>query len=233
MQKKYHYIYKTTCKVTGKFYVGMHSTNNLDDGYLGSGKILGYSRHKYGDENHVKEIVEFLPSRDALKLREKEIVNEELLKDPYCMNLTSGGTGGNIGGGGFFGDEHRKNFHAAGGKTTARKRADPAFNSAINEKISIGQKAYLARNPSARVESQKLATEAAHSETANAKRRATNAARGYQQGKNNNQFGKVWVTNGLMRVSIKKEKLDEYLVMGYYRGMGKRKSKESSKSRAL
>ena len=69
----------------------MHSTDNLDDGYLGSGKILGYSRHKYGDENHVKEILEFLPSRDTLKLREKEIVNEEILSDPLNINLKYGG----------------------------------------------------------------------------------------------------------------------------------------------
>ena len=41
----------------------MHSTDDLDDGYLGSGKILGYSRAKHGDENHKKEILEFLPDR--------------------------------------------------------------------------------------------------------------------------------------------------------------------------
>lgn len=59
-QKKYHYIYKTTCLMTCKFYVGMHSTDNLEDGYLGSGKILGYSLNKYGRENHIKEILEYL-----------------------------------------------------------------------------------------------------------------------------------------------------------------------------
>ena len=93
-QKKYHYIYKTTCMITGKFYVGMHSTDNLDDGYLGSGKILGYSRKKYGDENHVREILEYLPSRGDLKVREKELVNEELLADPLNINLKYGGDGG-------------------------------------------------------------------------------------------------------------------------------------------
>ena len=96
-QKKYHYIYKTTCSITGKFYVGMHSTDNLEDGYLGSGKILGYSRHKYGDENHVKEILEYLPSRIVLKEREKEIVNEELLAQPLNINLKYGGEGGTHG----------------------------------------------------------------------------------------------------------------------------------------
>lgn len=92
--KKYHYIYKTTCKITGKFYVGMHSSDSLDDGYLGSGKILGYSRKKYGDENHVREILEMCSSRDELKQREKEIVNEALLADPLNINLKYGGDGG-------------------------------------------------------------------------------------------------------------------------------------------
>jgi len=93
-QKKYHYIYKTTCTVTGKFYVGMHSTDNLEDGYIGSGKILGYSRAKYGDENHVREIVEYCEDRKSLAEREREIVNEDLLKDPLNINLKYGGEGG-------------------------------------------------------------------------------------------------------------------------------------------
>jgi hypothetical protein len=78
MDKRYHYIYKTTCKITGKFYIGMHSTDKLNDGYLGSGKILWYSRKKYGDENHPIEILEFCSTRAELKIREKQIVNEDL-----------------------------------------------------------------------------------------------------------------------------------------------------------
>ncbi len=76
----------------------MHSTSVLEDGYLGSGKILRYSRKKHGDENHIKQILEYLPTRAALALREKEIVNGELLADPMNMNLRYGGDGGWIGG---------------------------------------------------------------------------------------------------------------------------------------
>lgn len=47
---KYHIIYKTTDLINNKIYVGMHSTDNLNDGYLGSGWIqecadtLGFAR---------------------------------------------------------------------------------------------------------------------------------------------------------------------------------------------
>lgn len=91
---KYHYIYRNTCKVTGKFYIGLHSTDDLNDGYYGSGKILIKSIKKYGISNHVMEILEFLPSRDELSIRESEIVNADLLADPMCMNIKLGGFAG-------------------------------------------------------------------------------------------------------------------------------------------
>ena len=90
-QKKYHYIYKTTNILNDKFYIGMHSTDNLDDGYVGSGKRLWYSINKHGKENHICEILEHLPDRKALKSREAEIVNKNLLNDKLCMNLAIGG----------------------------------------------------------------------------------------------------------------------------------------------
>lgn len=93
-QKKHHFIYKTTNLINNKFYVGMHSTDNLEDGYFGSGKILKYSVRKHGISNHRFEILEFAESRESLKKREAEIVNEELLSDPLSMNLKYGGEGG-------------------------------------------------------------------------------------------------------------------------------------------
>jgi len=80
-ERKYHYIYKITCKITNRYYIGMHSTDDLNDGYFGSGKRLWFSINYHGKENHVKEILEFLPTRQLLKEREKEIVNKELIGD--------------------------------------------------------------------------------------------------------------------------------------------------------
>lgn len=92
-QRKFHYIYKTTCLISGKWYLGMHSTDNLDDGYLGSGQVLWKSIKKYGKAEHVREILEFLDSRAALIQREEQIITEEIRADPNCMNLRNGGTG--------------------------------------------------------------------------------------------------------------------------------------------
>jgi hypothetical protein len=91
--KKYHYVYKTTNAITGKFYIGMHSTDNLNDGYLGSGKRLKYSLSKYGKENHRIEILKFVADRKELAALEKELVTEELLKQKECLNLKVGGEG--------------------------------------------------------------------------------------------------------------------------------------------
>lgn len=92
--KKYHYVYKTTCIITNKFYIGMHSTDNLEDGYIGSGKRLWHSINKHGKENHVCQILEFLPDRKSLSEREKEMVNQEMINEELCMNIVSGGEGG-------------------------------------------------------------------------------------------------------------------------------------------
>lgn len=92
-QRKHHIIYKTTCLITGKWYIGMHSTNDLNDGYTGSGQLLWKSIKKHGKDAHVCVILEHLPDRKALSDREEEILTKELRADVLCMNLRSGGTG--------------------------------------------------------------------------------------------------------------------------------------------
>lgn len=91
--KKYHIVYKTTNKINGKFYIGLHSTNNLNDNYLGSGWILKDAIKKYGKENFVKEILFIYDSRQLAMKKEAELVNEDFIKDNNNYNLTLGGNG--------------------------------------------------------------------------------------------------------------------------------------------
>jgi hypothetical protein len=92
-QFQYHILYKTTCAITGNFYIGAHSAPNLEDGYLGSGKRLRYSIQKHGKENHVRETLETFFTREELMKREREVVNDEILQNMQCMNLAKGGDG--------------------------------------------------------------------------------------------------------------------------------------------
>ena len=79
MEYKYHFIYKITNKLNNKFYIGAHSTNNLNDGYMGSGKMIHLAIKKYGIENFKKEILEYCPNQNKLFERENEIVNKDLI----------------------------------------------------------------------------------------------------------------------------------------------------------
>lgn len=89
----FHYVYKITNKLDGKVYVGKHSTNDLNDGYFGSGLLLARSMAKYGKENFEKEILEFFDSSQEAFVHEKTIVNEEFLNS-NVYNLKVGGDGG-------------------------------------------------------------------------------------------------------------------------------------------
>ena len=46
-----HFIYRTTNLLNGKFYVGRHSTTNMNDGYFGSGIVLKKAIEKYNVSN--------------------------------------------------------------------------------------------------------------------------------------------------------------------------------------
>lgn len=89
--KKYHYFYKITNLLNNHFYYGIHSTDDLEDGYMGSGTRLNYAYKKYGIENFVKEIIKFFDTREECSNYEVEMVNEELVHNKDCYNVIMGG----------------------------------------------------------------------------------------------------------------------------------------------
>jgi len=90
----YYIIYKTTNTVNGKVYIGKHKTKDLNDGYLGSGKLLCRAIEKYGVENFAREIVYLCKTEDDMNAKEREIVTEDFCLREDTYNLCVGGAGG-------------------------------------------------------------------------------------------------------------------------------------------
>jgi hypothetical protein len=183
--KKYHFIYKTTNLLNDKYYVGMHSTSNMKDGYLGSGKRLRYSIRKYGVEHFKLDILEWFDSREALVEREIQLVNEDLLKDEMCLNLRIGGIGG------FISKENQYKRSVAGGAVHKdRLKTDNEYYIKHCKTFDIIRKQYI--------ESGKhdFATFLNKTHSTETKIKMSNSHKGNGGGSENSQFGTCWITNG-------------------------------------
>jgi len=90
----YHVIYKTINTVNNHEYIGAHSTNNLDDNYLGSGKLLNLAIKKYGVSKFKRVILFSFSTPEEMFKKEKELVTEEYISNPNVYNIVTGGFGG-------------------------------------------------------------------------------------------------------------------------------------------
>ena len=117
-----HYIYKITClcgNLKGHYYIGKHTAQNENDGYVGSGiKIRAYYK-KYGakkGETYIKEIIEYNDTAEQNSVREKEIIGDLWKTDPLCLNLMEGGKSS-----GMKGKKHTQEW-------INKRRGQPAWN---------------------------------------------------------------------------------------------------------
>ena len=140
-------IYKTTNLLNNKYYIGCHQTDNLNDGYLGSGKHLKYAIKKYGKNNFKFEIMYSLSSKEEMFELERSIVNEDLINNPLTYNLKIGGSGGNPGIVGAFkgkkhSDETKEKQRQSSLKqiTTDEKRKKLSINNAMKNDLAIRKK---------------------------------------------------------------------------------------------
>lgn len=87
-------IYKVTNTLNNKFYIGKHQTKNLNDSYMGSGRAIRSAIKQYGIESFKKEILFVFDNEAEMNAKEKELINEDLVKDTSSYNLGIGGEGG-------------------------------------------------------------------------------------------------------------------------------------------
>lgn len=145
----FYTIYKTTNTINGKFYIGKHKTKNLNDGYMGSGKLLKRAIKKYGLDNFYKEVLHVCESEKQMNALEKILVVPDA---ELNYNLCDGGKGGfgyinNAGLGGTKGLKHSKETI----EKIRSSRKNQKLSEETKRKISqskIGNKVWVGRKHS-------------------------------------------------------------------------------------
>jgi len=191
----------------------MHQTKNLDDGYMGSGKLIKAAIQKYGFENFVKEILYVFNNEKDMKTKEKELV----VLNEMSYNLCEGGRGGFS-----FINKNSLNYKFTkeeSKKATTERLFNPdkkekwlrAYYNSIKTPEHKAKMKFVSRwmigdnNPSKRQD---------------VKDKISKAKKGKSSGVGvkNSQYGTCWVTNGQENKKIKKEELDNFIELGYYKG---------------
>ena len=93
VNRKYNYVYQITNNINGKTYIGVHRTDNMDDGYMGSGVYLKRAIQQYGVENFDKKILYTFDTYQEALNKERELVTEDYINLKSNYNLREGGYG--------------------------------------------------------------------------------------------------------------------------------------------
>ena len=88
-----HYTYRIDNLINGKYYIGKHSSDSLDDDYMGSGTRIKAAIAKYGIENFRKTILKTFSTSEEAFEHEAQIVTMAEVSDPMCYNIQPGGKG--------------------------------------------------------------------------------------------------------------------------------------------
>jgi len=214
----FYYLYEVKNNLNGKIYVGVHKTNDLNDGYMGSGKYIRSVITKHGISSFTKVILETFENAEAMYAREKEIVTDEFLLRDDVYNLRRGGFGGF--------DQINKKLTSSDfsrrGKVGRKKQLmfadaptwgnNPNFNEMHNKGIITRKN----RGDNFTKEACKSAASIASIE----KRKKTYKETCHQHGEKNSQYGSMWITNGLENKKIKKT---DSLPRGFRKGRSSKK----------
>jgi group I intron endonuclease len=209
----FHYVYCIENLINGKVYVGKHSTNDLDDGYMGSGTLLNRAIKKHGIENFRKHVLEtFQTSEEALEF-EKQLVTEELVADNNTYNLTLGGAGSwysaNV-------DDRIREIRSEKMRiqNLTRWKNDLDYRQHM---IDVSSETFKRLWSEGKLKHPDWTGKRHSDET---KRKIGQANAVWQKGERNSQFGTVWIYNSDLNLSrkIKKEELDLFISQGWIKG---------------
>jgi hypothetical protein len=190
----FYYLYQITNLVNNKIYVGVHKTHDINDGYMGSGKVIKSAIEKYGIDNFRKDILETFQDAKSMYAKEKEIVNDKFLLREDTYNLRRGGSGG-------FDYINKQRLNVSlersrkGGHQTSsisRPLRDAQRSARMIKEHSIGDRTTVFSDPFF----QKQMCERSNSADSIAKKKNTWKITCRNQGDKNPNFGTMWITNG-------------------------------------
>ena len=168
---------------------------------MGSGKLLKAAIQKYGKENFHTEILHVVQTEKEMDLLEKILVVPDI---EISYNLCNGGKGGwsylNRTG------LNNKNHENAGRKRSLKLkgRKNPENSLRLKERHRLGLVRYD--------------TFIGKTHTNEWKKNHSEVMKNKQKGNLNSQYGTCWITNGQVNKKIKKDELDNWLELGYYKG---------------
>lgn len=208
-ERKHNIVYKTTNKLNGMIYIGCHVTDNLDDGYLGSGKRLKYAINKYGKQHFTREILFDFSTRGEMYAKEKELVTKEFVAEETNYNIGVGGKGGFD----WQTKEYRSYLGSIGGFANREK-----WSKETTEKVRLDLIESGKRNPAGRNKVLSMYPKSAfygRTHTDEWKEKHSQMMKEKQLGSKNSQFGTMWITDGTKNTKIKK---NDFIPHGWYKG---------------
>ena len=221
----FYTVYKITNNLNGRYYIGIHQTEDLNDKYFGSGSVIIAAVKKYGRSNFTKEYLAIFENKEDMIAMEIQLVTEAFIQLEETYNLRIGGI---YYGGEPHSDERKAKIGAASARSWAEGRMDhiiPKMRATFQERAKAGvHNSFLGKK---------------HSEktiailSAKAKKRT---------GSKNSSFGSKWMHNRKLRITTKVRgpEVDQLLSQGWKFGRVtdfdapiKSSNKETSKTQKL
>lgn len=217
----FYTVYKITNEVNGKIYIGVHKTDNLNDDYMGSGKLVKLSQEKYGIENFTREYLQVFDNAEDMIEMESKLVNEEFIARSDVYNLALGGYGGwdhcNTGDGlrARLASEDFKRWGLTGSEARLKRfNEDDDFRNEVCDHLKRISKLGSEKLKSIYKNGEWTFSNKTHSEETKAK--ISEKAK-LRTGDKNSQFGTMWIMNSESGES-KKIKKDAIIPDGWVKG---------------
>lgn len=251
-----HYVYRIQLlkgSLAGKYYIGQHRTNDINDGYVGSGTILRNYYKVYGakeGETFTKDILQYCSSIAELNKVEKALIADKYETDSDCINLIAGGRGK-----GFSEETRRKISEANKGREITEEERQRISQTLKGHPVPAETRALISQHVKEKCkdpEHRKKVSEAQKhrkpiSEETRRKLSEVNKGRTccwrgkkmpqyVKEKMSKSQKGKVAINNGTDIKRVEPSELEYYLSKGWMRGLrdeDKRQMSERNKGKTI